>query len=132
MRQGLPELGGSTRHDDGGGNPHPGEGHIRALVTVAGNPVLSMPNGARLARALASLDFMVSVDIYVNETTRHAHLCFPPPRRSSRALRHRLPPLAVRNTAKYSEPVSRPPDARDDWDILNGLTCSRGATTRLG
>src|SRR5439155_3239087 len=48
----------------------PGEGQIRALVTVAGNPVLSTPNGARLDRALASLEFMVSLDIYVNETTR--------------------------------------------------------------
>src|SRR5438132_14125770 len=50
----------------------PGEGQVRALGTVAGNPVLSTPNGARVRRALESLDFMVSVDLYVNETTRHA------------------------------------------------------------
>src|SRR5207249_2252970 len=55
----------------------PGEGQIRALVTVAGNPVLSTPNGARLDRALASLEFMVSLDIYVNETTRHADVILP-------------------------------------------------------
>src|SRR5262249_49183889 len=52
----------------------PGDGQIRALVTSAGNPVLSSPNGRRLDRALASLDFMVSIDVYVNETTRHARV----------------------------------------------------------
>src|SRR5262249_28417595 len=55
----------------------PGAGQIRALITVAGNPVLSTPNGVRLDRALASLDFMVSLDIYVNETTRHADVILP-------------------------------------------------------
>src|SRR5690606_35338567 len=58
----------------------PGEGQIRAMVTVAGNPVLSAPGGARLAEAFAGLDFMVSVDRYVNETTRHADVILPPPR----------------------------------------------------
>ena len=53
-------------------------GQIRALVTSAGNPVLSTPNGARLDRALAGLDFMVSIDPYLNETTRHAHVILPP------------------------------------------------------
>src|SRR5439155_4539839 len=57
----------------------PGDGQIRALVTVAGNPVLSTPNGGRLDRALSSLDFMVSVDIYRNETTRHANVILPVP-----------------------------------------------------
>ena len=56
----------------------PGEGQVRALVTSSGNPVLSTPNGARLDRALASLDFMVSIDLYLNETSRHAHLILPP------------------------------------------------------
>src|SRR5438093_1464513 len=55
----------------------PGEGQIRGLITIAGNPVLSTPNGYRLARALAGLDFMVSLDIYLNETTRHAHVILP-------------------------------------------------------
>jgi len=58
----------------------PGEGQIRALVTVAGNPVLSAPNGARLDRALQGLEFMVCVDPYLNETTRHADVILPPPR----------------------------------------------------
>jgi anaerobic selenocysteine-containing dehydrogenase len=56
----------------------PGSGQIRAFVSLAGNPVLSTPNGARLERALAGLDFMVSIDPYLNETSRHAHLVLPP------------------------------------------------------
>ena len=57
----------------------PGEGRIRALVTLAGNPARSTPNSARLERALAGLDFYVAVDIYVNETTRHADVILPAP-----------------------------------------------------
>ncbi|HUG54284.1 MAG TPA: molybdopterin oxidoreductase family protein [Vicinamibacteria bacterium] len=101
----------------------PGEGQVRALVTVAGNPVLSTPNGARLDRALAGLEFMVSVDSYVNETTRHAHLVLPPVSPLERdhydLVFHAL---AVRNTAKYSPALfAPPPDAREDWQILHGL-----------
>jgi len=97
-----------------------GAGRIRALVTCAGNPVLSTPNGGRLERALAGLDYMVSVDIYLNETTRHAHLILPP----TDALEHDLYDvvfhvLAVRNTAKYSPALfDPPPDARHDWQIF--------------
>jgi anaerobic selenocysteine-containing dehydrogenase len=50
---------------------------VRALISVASNPVLSAPNGPRLARALEQLDFMVSLDIYINETTRHADVVLP-------------------------------------------------------
>ncbi len=57
----------------------PGEGQVRALITVACNPVLSAPNGARLAQALDGLDLMISLDPYINETSRHAHLILPPP-----------------------------------------------------
>lgn len=101
-----------------------GAGQIRALVTSAGNPVLSTPNGARLERALARLDYMVSIDIYLNETTRHAHLILPP----TDALEHDLYDvvfhlLAVRNTAKYSPALFEPPaDARHDWQILLELS----------
>ena len=56
----------------------PGEGQIQAMVTVAGNPVLSTPNGRQLDKALAGLQFMVAIDIYINETTRHAHIILPP------------------------------------------------------
>ena len=101
----------------------PGPGQVRALVTLAGNPVLSTPNGARLDRALASLEFMVSIDSYVNETTRHAHVILPP---SSPLEREHYDlvfhVLAVRNTAKWSPALfSRPADARHEWEILGGL-----------
>jgi anaerobic selenocysteine-containing dehydrogenase len=98
----------------------PGEGRIRALVTIAGNPVLSTPNGARLDAALASLDFMVSVDIYLNETTRHADVILP----SVSALEQShydvaLLQLAVRNVANYSAPVLPPPrDRPQDWELM--------------
>ena len=97
-----------------------GPGQIKALVTVAGNPVLSTPNGRELDRGLAGLEFMVSIDPYINETTRHAHIILPPSsslERSHYDLAFNL--LAVRNTAKFS-PVLFQPDAqtRDDWEIL--------------
>src|SRR3954453_22910173 len=57
----------------------PGDGQVRALITIAGNPVVSTPNSDRLAAALDDLDFMVSIDIYVNETTRHADVILPSP-----------------------------------------------------
>ena len=101
----------------------PGEGQIRALLTSAGNPVLSTPNGAQLDRALDSLEFMVSVDIYLNETTRHADLILPP----TSALEHDHYDLifhvfAVRNTARYSEPLfDKPPGALHDWEIFESL-----------
>ncbi|MFO0593536.1 MAG: molybdopterin-dependent oxidoreductase [Polyangiaceae bacterium] len=102
----------------------PGEGQIRAMVTMAGNPVLSTPNGARLDRALAGLDFMVSVDIYVNETTRHAHVILPPTTALERdhydVIFHAL---AIRNTARFSPAVfPKPEGARHDWEILTDLT----------
>ena len=98
----------------------PGEGQVRALVTYAGNPVLSVPNGRRLDRALAGLDFMVSVDLYLNETTRHAHLVLPP----AWSLAHEhydllFAPLAVRNFARLSPRVVEPrAGERADWEIL--------------
>ena len=109
----------------------PGAGQVRALLTVAGNPVLSTPNGARLDRALAGLDFMVSVDFYLNETSRRATLILPPVgplERDHYDLVFHL--LAVRNTAKYS-PALFPPaaDSRRDFEILVGLA-SRIAEAR--
>ncbi len=100
-----------------------GEGQVRALITVAGNPVLSTPNGAQLDRALDSLAFMVSIDFYLNETTRHADVILPP----TCALEHDHYDLifhafAVRNTARYSEALfERPADARHDWEIFEAL-----------
>jgi anaerobic selenocysteine-containing dehydrogenase len=97
-----------------------GDGQIRALITIAGNPVLSNPEGARLARALASLDFMVSFDIYLNETTRHANVILPG--LSPLEQPHydvALWQLAIRNYAHYSAPVFTPPaDRPQDWEAV--------------
>ena len=102
----------------------PGDGQIRALVTYAGNPVLSTPDGRRLGRALEHLDFFVAIDLYRNETTRHADLILPP----TGPLEHEhydaaFYALSVRNFAKYSPPVfPKPDDSRHDHEILSGLT----------
>lgn len=98
----------------------PGEGQVRALLTVAGNPVVSTPDSRRLDRALASLDFMVSVDIYVNETTRHADVILPPERELARGHYDlALYNLAVRNVANYSPPVvGLEPGEVPEWQIL--------------
>jgi len=101
----------------------PGEGQVKALVTLAGNPVLSTPNGREMDRALESLEFMVSIDPYINETTRHAHIVLPPTSPLERGhydIAFHL--LAIRNTAKFSPPLfDRPPDAMHDWEILAEL-----------
>src|SRR5947199_300305 len=98
----------------------PGDGQVRALITIAGNPALSTPNGARLERALAALDFMVSLDIYLNETTRHADVILPglsPLEQSHYDLALRQ--LAIRNVATYSLPVFDPPaDQLPEWETL--------------
>lgn len=102
----------------------PGEGQLRALVTSAGNPVLSTPNGRKLEKALPGLDFMVSIDFYLNETTRHAQVILPP----TGPLEHdhydlAFHNLAVRNTSRYSPPLFEPePGALHDWQILSELT----------
>jgi anaerobic selenocysteine-containing dehydrogenase len=97
-----------------------GPGQVKALITYAGNPVLSVPNGPRLARALSRLDFMVSIDLYVNETTRHADVILPPC--WTMAEDHFdifLPNFAVRNVARWCPAVfKREPEERADWEIL--------------
>ena len=98
----------------------PGAGQIRGLITVAGNPVLSSVNGGRLDRLLPSLDFMLAIDFYLNETTRHAHVILPtcsPLQRDHYDLVYNA--LAIRNVARYSPPAVEPdPDAREDGDVL--------------
>jgi anaerobic selenocysteine-containing dehydrogenase len=109
----------------------PGEGQIRALITVAGNPALSAPNGDRLAAALAGLEAMVCVDAYLNETTRHAHVILPAPSPLERS-HYDLAfyQLSTRNIAHYSLPVfSRAPGQPDEWEVLLRLT---GILTRQG
>ncbi|MEO9324791.1 molybdopterin-dependent oxidoreductase [Nocardioides sp. C4-1] len=101
----------------------PGEGRLRAMVTVAGNPVLSTPDGRRLAEALDQLDTMVAIDFYLNETTRHADVVLPP----TSALERDQYDLvfhgfAVRNTARFTSAVfARDDDQRHDWEIFGGL-----------
>ncbi|WP_245155101.1 molybdopterin-dependent oxidoreductase [Nocardioides sp. 1609] len=101
----------------------PGEGRIRAMVTVAGNPVLSTPDGRGLAEALGGLDLMVAIDPYLNETTRHADVVLPP----TSALERDQYDLvfhgfAVRNTARWTPAVfDVDDDQRHDWQIFGGL-----------
>jgi anaerobic selenocysteine-containing dehydrogenase len=101
----------------------PGKGQIRALITSAGNPVLSSPGGPRLESAIRTLDFMVSIDPYLNETTRLAHVILPPASLLERShYDAALNVFAVRNVAKYSPPVfERRDDQRHDWEILAAL-----------
>lgn len=100
-----------------------GEGQIKAVVTVAGNPVLSIPNGRLLDKALGQLDFMVAIDIYINETTRHAHIILPPTTGLETSHYDTIfHILAVRNTAKYSPALFQRTDAqRHDWEIFQEL-----------
>ncbi len=109
-----------------------GEGQIRALVTVAGNPVLSTPNGRKMEQALDGLEFMLSVDFYINETTRYADLILPP----TAPLEHdhydtTFNVFAVRNVTRFNEPVlHKPAGALHDWEIFVGL--ARAFAARVG
>lgn len=100
-----------------------GEGQIRALVTSAGNPVLSTPNGRQLARGLGQLEFMVSIDIYVNETTRYADIILPPTcglETDHYDLVFHL--FGVRNTARYNRAIFQPAQGtKHDWQIFREL-----------
>nr|MBF0681173.1 molybdopterin oxidoreductase family protein [Pseudomonas sp.] len=108
-----------------------GEGQVRALVTVAGNPVLSTPNGRQLERALDGMEFMLSVDFYINETTRYADLILPP----TSPLEHDHYDLtfnlfAVRNVTRFNEAVLvKPAGALHDWEIFVGLAKAFAART---
>ncbi|WP_332778199.1 molybdopterin-dependent oxidoreductase [Polaromonas sp.] len=98
----------------------PGQDQIRALITVASNPVLSSPNGARLSKALDQLDFMVSMDIYLNETSRHADVILPG--LSPLEDMHydvAFPQFSWRNHARYSQPVFAPAEGQPpEWETL--------------
>ena len=100
-----------------------GEGQIKALVTSCGNPVLSTPNGRQLDAALEKLEFMVSIDFYINETTRHADIILPPVTNlESSHYDIVFNNFAVRNTAKYSPPLfEKDADAKHDWEIFQQL-----------
>ncbi|NWD70893.1 molybdopterin oxidoreductase family protein [Pseudomonas gingeri] len=100
-----------------------GEGQVRALVTIAGNPVLSTPNGRQLEQALDGLEFMVSIDLYINETTRYADLILP----STSALENdhydtTFNMFAVRNVSRFNKAIlAKPVGALHDWEIFVGL-----------
>ncbi len=100
-----------------------GEGQIKAFLTSCGNPVLSAPNGARLNSALEKLEFMVSIDIYINETTRSADIILPPATGLETSHYDVIFNLfAVRNTAKYSAPLfPKDENAKYDWEIFQEL-----------
>ena len=98
----------------------PGPGQIRAMVTFAGNPVLSAPNGKRIGAAFETLEFMVSVDIYLNETTRHADVILPPCWSLAEDHSEPLAPsFALRTVVRWCPPVvPREADDLADWQIL--------------
>ncbi|GAC1434381.1 MAG: molybdopterin-dependent oxidoreductase [Ktedonobacteraceae bacterium] len=98
----------------------PGDGQVKALITVAGNPVLSTPNSQRLQESLEKLDFMVSVDMFLNETTRYANVILPPPPTLARSHYDIVfYQLATHNVANYSTVViEREQDALEEWEVL--------------
>ncbi|WP_425043689.1 molybdopterin oxidoreductase family protein [Primorskyibacter sp. S87] len=112
----------------------PGPGQIRGLMTVAGNPVLTAPNGRRIEEALKSLDFMVSLDIHVNDTTRHADLILP----GTVALEEVMYDMvfhtfAVRNTAAYARALFDPPAGNpQEWEVLARLIARLTGANDLG
>ena len=109
-----------------------GEGQVKALITVAGNPVLSTPNGRQLDQALDGLEFMLSIDLYINETTRHADLILP----STSALENdhydtTFNMFAVRNVTRFNRAIlEKPAGALHDWEIFVGL--ARAFAARAG
>ncbi|MET9495982.1 molybdopterin oxidoreductase family protein [Streptomyces sp. NPDC006552] len=106
----------------------PGEGAVRAVVAIAANPVLSAPDGDRLDAALASLDFMVSVDPYLNETSRHAHVVLPPPPPSRSAhFDFAFNAFAIRNQARYTPAAVPLQDGQpDECAVLARLVLAVG------
>lgn len=101
----------------------PGPGQIRSMLTLSGNPVLSTPDGARLDKAFAGLDFMAAVDIYLNETTRHADVILPPAGALERDHYDLIfQTFAVRNTARFTPAVfEKEAGARHDWQIYRDV-----------
>lgn len=114
----------------------PGEGRVKALISISSNPALSSPNGPRLSAALDKLEFMVSVDIYLNETTRHADVILPgtSPLEDSH-YDVAFSQLSYRNHARYSRPVfSRAASQHDEWQVLLrliGIIQGKGAAADL-
>lgn len=112
----------------------PGAGQIKALVSVAGNPVLTAPNGQRIGRALEALDFMMSIDLHINDTTRHADLILP----ASVALEEAVYDMvfhsfAVHNTAAFAGPVFAPPNGNpQEWEVIARLAAKLSGSNSIG
>jgi anaerobic selenocysteine-containing dehydrogenase len=106
----------------------PGAGRVRALITIAGNPARSVPNSGRLVAALESLELMISIDAYVNETTRHADVILPAPSPLERSHYDlMLYAWAVRNVANYSPAVvPKPNGLLDEWQVFLKLAAIAG------
>jgi anaerobic selenocysteine-containing dehydrogenase len=114
----------------------PGEGQVKALITISSNPALSSPNGERLAAAMDQLEFMVSLDIYLNETTRHADIILPgtSPLEDSH-YDVAFSQLSYRNHARYSHPVFQPEAGHpEEWQVLLrliGINKGKGAAADI-
>src|SRR5215216_1904334 len=113
----------------------PGDGQVRALITAAGNPIVSTPNSERLERAVESLDFMLSIDIYVNETTRHADVILPAPEPLEKThYDAAFYQLSTRNITNYSPAVFER-QGPAEWEIymwLAGIIAGQGAAGDVG
>ena len=107
----------------------PGEGQVRALITVAGNPLVSTPNSGRLERAVEGLDFMLSIDIYVNETTRHADVVLPAPEPLEKShYDTAFYQLSARNITNFS-PAILDREGPAEWELymrLAGIVAGQG------
>lgn len=112
----------------------PGEGQIKAMITVAGNPVLTAPNGQRIGRAFEALDFMMSIDLHINDTTRHADLILP----ATVALEEEVYDMvfhsfAVHNTAAFARPVFAPPNGNpQEWEVISRLAAKISGSSSIG
>ncbi len=101
----------------------PGEGQVKGLITIAGNPVLTTPSGRKLEKALSQLEFMLSVDIYINETTSFADLIIPTATGLEAPVFEMLfYQLSVRNFVKYAPPLMDKGELKYDWEVIGELT----------
>ncbi|MCG8440794.1 MAG: molybdopterin-dependent oxidoreductase [Caulobacterales bacterium] len=112
----------------------PGEGQIRGLITIAGNPVLTAPNGRRIERALPGLDFMMSIDLHINDTTRHADLILPATVALEEAIYDMVfHAFAVRNTAGFAEALFEPPaGVMPEWEVIARLAAALNGADAIG
>ncbi|HUM00530.1 MAG TPA: molybdopterin dinucleotide binding domain-containing protein, partial [Mycobacterium sp.] len=122
---GQPEVGGmipsSTMAEE---MLTPGDGQVRAMITLMTNPLRSAANSAQIERAFAGLEFFVAVDFYINETTCHAHIILPTPSAAEQAnYEIGLYLLSVRNVAKWSWPaVPAPSGTPETWQVLSNIS----------